>query len=431
MARQMAGGNVREYSDGDKLTYRVKVTQTLQPRGPHQAEARNGSMDLVLTETVAVDGDGLLVTLEVTDASAEGFLAEAEERSALERRVQFRPRANRIDLVLKGGGKPNLADPEVGRGFGDPGAMRMADLAIWSHLLNPVIPAEKYNPGESVVDTADFPMGWALGYQSMDGSITVQGADTRDGREVVKVDGVHVAGRSLLRVRAMDNAVEALQGKAKPVPNEFFAGVLFDALFPKGSTYESLMPKLPLEVVAEPRRRRRTEPRSRSRRRPGWLLLGLMVALVTGACSDPSKNVAIVSLNAFGPVQINHQSAVDKASGVLLSSNVEASAKLVGNVYQIPEEVMGALPQPIRDVSEVEFGIDATWTVAENLDGEPPEPASAAPWALIIGGIALLALALVVFLRKRRPAKTSEGGKESPAEQVPASDERTTSNRSL
>lgn len=428
MARQMAGGSIREYSDGDKLTYRLNVTQTLQPNGPQQAEARRGSMELVLTETVTVDDDGPLVTLEVTEASAEGFLAEAEERSALERKVQFRPRADRIDLVLKGGDQPDLTDPEVVRPFGDIGALRMADLALWSHLLNPVVPSDDINVGGSVPDTAELPMGWALGFQSIDGSITVEGSDTRDGRDVMKVSGVHIANQTLLRVRAMDNAVVALQGKEKPVPNEFFAGTLFDALFPKGSTYESLMPQLPGRPVAEQRRRRMPPPRNRWRRRSGWLLLGLLAILTMGACSDPSKNEAIVSLNALGPVQINHQSAVDEATGVLLSSNVDASAKLVGNVHRIPEEIMEGLPQPVRDVSGVEFGIDANWTVAETLVSAIPERTSTAPWALIIGGAALLALALIVFLRRRKGAgPTPPGGpEESPAEPEPVPVERTT-----
>lgn len=421
MARKMAGGNVREYSDGDRLTYRVKVTQTLQPKGPQQTEARNGSIDLVLTETVAEDDDGPLVTLEVTEASAEGFLAETEEKSALERKVQFRPREDRIDLVLKGGSKPDLADPEVVRPFGDVGALRMADLAIWSHLLNPVIPSEDYSNGESVVDTAELPMGWALGFQSIDGSVTVEGPDVQDGRDVLKVKGVHVAGETLLRVRAIDNPIDALQGKEPPVPNEFFAGTLFDALFPKGSTYESLMPKLPLGPVAEQPRRRRIEARSRSRRRAGLLLLGMLVAIVTGACADPSKNELIVSLNAEGPVQIDHDSVVDEATGVLLSSNVDARANLVGKVHRIPPDIAAALPQPVRDISEVPFGIDATWTVVEKLDGDVPEPASAAPGVLMIGGGALLVLALILSLRRRKPKEAQS----EPADEEPKPVEKT------
>jgi LPXTG-motif cell wall-anchored protein len=60
----------------------------------------------------------------------------------------------------------------------------------------------------------------------------------------------------------------------------------------------------------------------------------------------------------------------------------------------------------------VQFGMDATWTVAETLEGEVPEPASAAPRILMIGGAVLLVLALVLSLRRK---KAPGGPPEEPA----------------
>ncbi|HEX2179877.1 MAG TPA: hypothetical protein VHL54_10245, partial [Actinomycetota bacterium] len=251
MSRLLDGGNAREYRDGDRFTYRMQVSQTLQGQGPHPAEPQTSTLDLTLIESVEVRDGRPEVTLEITEAAAEGFLAEAEESSALERRVVFVPGDKDFRLVLKEGadGEPDLLDPDTIRPFGDLGAVRMADLALRAHLLNPVIPDREFSEGDNFDDNAAFPAGWTRGPQTLDGSISIEGTGEQDGREVVRVNGVHVTTDTLLRVTAIDNAVESLQGLAPPVPNDFFAGTLFDALFPEGSTYESLMPRLPLSVT--------------------------------------------------------------------------------------------------------------------------------------------------------------------------------------
>ncbi|HEX2148558.1 MAG TPA: hypothetical protein VHI31_00065 [Actinomycetota bacterium] len=422
MKRVMAGGSARRYSDGEELTYRIEVNQTLQPKGPHPADAQTARMELLLTETVTEDGNGPLVTLEVTEASAEGFLAAQEEATALERRVQFRPGSGEIQLVIKEGpnGTPNLADPETVKPFGDLGAVRMVDMALKAHLLNPVLPSEDYADGDSFEDSGALPAGWALGYQTIDGSITVGANEIREGRDVVRVKGVHISGDNLLRVRAMDNAVEALQGKQKPEPNDFFAGTMFNALFPKGSTYESLMPKLPLETVPQPQTRRRPGPPRKRSRRSLRLVLGCMMLLGLAACNNPERNVDIVSLNVVGPMQVDHDSVVDEDTGVLLSSRVEASIRLTGQVYPIPEGVMPLIPENLRVLSRADIGMDADWTITEELQSEVPEGsafASFAPRALIVVGAVVLLLALVLFLRKRsRPS----GPDSAPAEKSEA-----------
>ncbi len=98
MARKMAGGDARTYRDGDELSYRVKVTQSLQPKGPQAADLVSGTLELVLTESVTEDDGGPLVTVEVTEAEAEGFLAEAEEESALGRKLSSRPRSGQMQV---------------------------------------------------------------------------------------------------------------------------------------------------------------------------------------------------------------------------------------------------------------------------------------------------------------------------------------------
>jgi uncharacterized membrane protein len=406
MARKMAGGNARTYSDGDELSYRVKVTQSLQPKGPQAAGPVSGTLELVLTERVTEDDDGPLVTVEVTEANAEGFLAVAEEESALGRELQLRPESGQMQVILKedSNGDPDLTDAEAISAFGDPGAIRMVDLAIWSHLLNPVIPSDDYQDGESFTDTAALPSGWSLGHRTVDGSITVEGPATEEGRDVVRVKGVHVSNDGMLRVRAMDNAVEALQGQQKPVPNDFFAGTIFNALFPEGSTYESLMPPLPLKT-APAQRMRPVKARKRSRRGTRMVIACLMTLLGLAACNNPAQNEGVVSLNLQGPVQLNHRSVVDRETGVLISSEVDATANLTGNVHKIPPELLEAVPENLRSLAGVEVGMDAKWTVTEELAGEVPERsafASIAPKALIGVGFALLALALILSLRRRK-----------------------------
>lgn len=418
MARKMAGGNARTYSEGDELSYRVKVTQTLQPKGPQAADPVSGTLELVLTERVTEDDDGALVTVEVTEAKAEGFLADAERESALGRKLQLRPRSGEMRVILEedSNGNPDLTNAEAISAFGDPGAIRMVDLAIWSHLLNPVIPSDDYNDGESFTDTAALPSGWSLGPRTVDGSITVEGAATEEGRDVVRVKGVHVSNDGMLRVRAMDNAVEALQGKEKPVPNDFFAGTIFDALFPEGSTYESLMPPLPLKAVPA-QRRRPVKARKRSRRGARLVVVCLMTLLGLAACNNPAQNEGVVSLNLQGPVQLNHRSVVDQETGVLISSKVDATANLTGNVHKIPPELLEVIPENLRSLAGVEVGMDAKWTVDEELAGELPQPpafTSIAPKALIAVGFALLALALVLSLRRGKPPTGPQDPEGSP-----------------
>jgi hypothetical protein len=419
MARLFDGGNVREYRDGDELTYRMKVEQTLHAKGPHTAEPQTSTLDLTLTESVKVRDGRPAVTLEITEAQAEGFLAEAEESSALERKVTFAPGDDDLRLLLKAGedGEPDLLDPETIRPFGDLGAVRMADLALRAHLLNPVIPSEEFSEGDNFDDNAAFPAGWTRGPQTLDGSISIEGTGEQDGREVVRVNGVHVTTDTLLRVTAMDNAVEALQGLAPPVPNDFFAGTLFHALFPKGSTYESLMPKLPLSVSLEPRRRLPASPKRRRRRGLG-LALGCLLMLGLASCKVPQRNPDVVSLNMSGPVQLNHESVVDRSTGVLISSEVSATARLTGNVYPIPEVLVPHLVPEVNALSGAPIGMDADWTITEELRTDLPEAAAAAGsgGALVpvgLGLVLVLGAGTVALVRRRRSSKEPSGSEPS------------------
>jgi hypothetical protein len=418
MSRELDGGNARTYNDGDRLTYRVKVSQTLQPKGPETVEARTSTLDLVLTESVEVRNGEAEVTLEVGEAKAEGFLAEAEQRSALERKVVFTPATKEIGLVLKEGpdGKPDLLDLETIRPYGELGAVRMVDMALRAHLLNPVIPSEDFAEGDNFDDNAAFPAGWTRGAQSLDGSISIEGEEQRAGRAVVKVNGVHITTDTLLRVTAMDNAVEALQGLAPPEPNEFFAGTLFDALFPKGSTYESLMPKLPLSVKLGNRRRRvRTV---RRRRRGLGVVLGCLMILGLASCTDPQRNPDVVSLNLLGPIQLNHESVIDRSTGVLISSEVAANARLTGQVYRIPDILVPHLKPEVNAVSEAKIGMDADWTITEELESELPEPSSATGSAgvFVPAGIfaVVLGLGVAALVRKRKRSQKAQP-EEAPA----------------
>ncbi|HEX2054275.1 MAG TPA: hypothetical protein VHJ78_11200 [Actinomycetota bacterium] len=424
MTRTMAAGNARRYVDGQKATYRMRVTQRLQPKGPHPADPQTSSMDLLLTETVTEDRDGPLVTLAVTEASAEGFLAEAEERSALERKVRFRPQAGSARLVLRTGpgGEPDLLDLDTVAPFGQFGHIRMVDLALRAHLLNPVLPSANYRDGQSFQDSANLPAGWSLGAQVLTGSLTVVGRGERSGKPVVHMKGTHVSTDNLLRVRAIDNAVDALQGKAKPVPNDFFAGTIFNALFPKGSTYESLTPPLPLRPQAPAARRNDPAPRRRRRPRRGrGLVLAAIVLVGLSACSDPRRNVDVVSLNLTGPLQVTHETVLDRGTGVVLSSEVTASARLEGKMHLIPEELVPHLSPQVAGLSQAPIGMDADWTVTQELEGPLPAVSAAAR----LGGPATIAAAVAIamlvaaalLVRRSRRAKAGVAGSPEPAPQ--------------
>lgn len=214
MERVLEGGNARRYTDGESHTYRMTVRQRLQPHGLYEAGSQASRLEMVLTETVKLDGDEPVVTLRVTEASAEGFLAEAEELAARNRTLVLRPSGPQTRLVLKQGpdGRPNLMDPEAIAMFGELGHIRMVDMALRAHLLNPALPAGSYRTDETFPAAATLPAGWTNGFQSFEGGVTVAGEERREGRRAVRMTGVQVSSDTLLRVRAMDNAVEALQG---------------------------------------------------------------------------------------------------------------------------------------------------------------------------------------------------------------------------
>lgn len=421
LSRRMAGGNARRYEDGQRVTYRVTVDQRLQPRGRYEVEPLTGSLEVTLTESVEVDGEGPLVTLEVTEANAQGFHAEAEERAALERRVRFRPdgRTALMDLEEGPDGKPNVADEQTVAPFGKVGEIRMIDAVVRAHLLNPVIPADDWERGQSFDDTAFLPVGWILGVQSYTGSSTVTASDRVDGRDVLSVSGIHVSPDATVRVRAIDNAVDALQGKVKPEPNEFFAGTMFDTLFPEGSTYESVMPPLPLTPVSapQPRRSPAPAPRRKPRRHRAGVVACLLVLVLAG-CTDPRLNPNAVSLNLSGPMEMHHSSVVDEATGIVVRSEVKASAKLDGAVHEIPAQLMPLLPEHLTSLSEQPIGIDGEWTITEELAGPLPEVslvsgAGGAGIGLLLAAAAVV-LGLVLVMRRRR---RSEG--EGPAQPAP------------
>jgi hypothetical protein len=210
------------------------------------------------------------------------------------------------------------------------------------------------------------------------------------------------------------------------VPNDFFAGTLFDALFPEGSTYESLMPRLPLSVTLEPRRRVTTRP-ARRRRRGLRLAMGCLLLLGLASCKVPERNPDVVSLNLMGPVQLNHESTIDRSTGVLIRSEVKASARLTGNVYPIPEVLVPHLAPEVNALSGAPIGMDADWTITEELRSDLPEAAAAG----VSGGVLVpVGLALVLgagtlgLVRRRKGSGRANGGEPSdqagPDEPVPS-----------
>lgn len=180
------------------------------------------------------------------------------------------------------------------------------------------------------------------------------------------------------------------------------------------------MPSLPLTVNAEPRRRPDPGRRPRPRRRIRILLAGCLLLVAGAACSEPEQNPAAVSLNLRGPVQFNHESLIDRASGVLVESEVTATARLSGSMYPIPQVLWPALPDELVALSEAAYGMDGEWTITQHLESDLP--AAGAPAGLLTAGGALLLLGLGagILIRRRNTNGSTTAPPVSSEEPAPA-----------
>ncbi len=144
---------------------------------------------------------------------------------------------------------------------------------------------------------------------------------------MVRVNGVHVTRTTgCFGSGPWTTPWRRCRANEKPVPNDFFAGTIFNALFPKGSTYESLMPPLPLKRVPRSGCGRRSDPKAVAAGEPGCHRL-MLTLLGLAACTDPARTSASSRSTWQGPVQLDHRAVIDQKTGVVISSQVDATAR--------------------------------------------------------------------------------------------------------
>ncbi|HEX2180361.1 MAG TPA: hypothetical protein VHL54_12745, partial [Actinomycetota bacterium] len=174
--------------------------------------------------------------------------------------------------------------------------------------------------------------------------------------------------------------------------------------------------------------RRRVTPRPVRRRRRGLrLALGCLVLLGLASCKVPERNPDIVSLNLTGPIQMNHASTLDRSTGVLTRSEVTANARLTGNVYPIPEVLVPHLVPEVNALSGAAIGMDADWTITEELQSDLPEAAAVAGSGGVlvpVGLVLVLGAGTVALVRRRKGSDQANSGdpadEAGPDEALPA-----------
>ncbi|MBW3591770.1 MAG: hypothetical protein KY393_07995 [Actinobacteria bacterium] len=366
-------------------------------------------MDLELTESVAVLGDGTVeLTLEVSDAEAFGFQAEIEQAEALGRRITLT--YDEEGLVLP--------DPEQAFAFfGTPDALHMADVALKGHLIQPVLPASEYHEGQQINSEAVLPAGWSRYAHRLEATTTIGDSKQRQGVEVVNMASTQSADTELL-LPSLDNPVDTIQGGEADL-NEFFLATMLKVLVPPGTDPYSLLPDFPIQVgdahLHDHAQRKRRAPRPRRPRRAGPTFLACAALLALSACaSHPQFAGAATSIRLNGPIQFQHQSALHQSSGILVHSGIKASAELAGTTIQPNEETREDLGEQIWALTGVDLTLEASWTVEQILTSELPadskEQEAASNWAFpnwaVPAGVSLLAalgIGLLVRRAKNKP----------------------------
>lgn len=389
-------GNARTFAGGEQNTWSIHMSQSLQPRGPHEAGSVESSMDLELTESVEVLGDGRTeLTLEVTDAQAFGFRAGKEQAEALGRRL----------TAVYDGKSLTLPHPEQSFGFfGTPGAIHMADVALKAHIAGPVLPAD-YAEGDELDSQAVLPAGWSKFSHRLEGTTTVGASQQRQGAELVGLTSTQSAGTEI-SLPSLDNPVETIQGGEADL-NEFFLATIFKVLAPPGTEPRSLLPDFPMQIGDArvhddaPRRRKRAS----GRRRIGPALLACTALLAMGGCaSHPQFAGVATSVRLDGPMQFQQKASLHIDSGILVHSATEASAALTGTTIRPNDQAREDLGEQLWALTGVDVALDASWTIEQVLTSELPsaqaQQQERSDWTMAAGLAALAALAIGLLVRR-------------------------------
>lgn len=358
-------------------------------------------MDLEITESVVASGNGTAeLTLEVTDAEAFGFRAEAEQQEALGRRATF---------TYNGKGFELSENEESLAFFGTPGSLHMADIALTAHLISPVLPQQDWEETEELTETAVLPSAWSNTVHRLQGATTVGPSEQRRGVQVVSMDSTKRADLEV-SLPSLDNAEETILG-GEPQLNEFFLATMFQVLVAPGTPPESLLPDFPIQVGDahihdHAHRRRRTRRRRKGLGRT--LLAGVALAALSACASHPHYAETVTSIRLDGPVQFQQESSLHASSGVLIDLVTQASAELSGTTIQPNDEAREDLGEQLWALTGVDVALIANWSIEQTLVSELPAEAAdrsnPSDWA-IPAGLVLLAVVAIGVLLRRRPGK--------------------------
>ncbi|MEX2586963.1 MAG: hypothetical protein WD602_03085 [Actinomycetota bacterium] len=397
-------GNARSFVDGEHNVWSIHMSQTLQPRGPHATGSVESSMDLELTETVALQRDGTAeLTLEVTGAEAFGFQAALEQDAALGRGITLTSGPDR--LAISG-------DEESMDFFGTPDEMRMADVALKAHLLNPALPAQSYEAGDAFTAEAVLPTGWSRYAHRLERATTAGDARRRQGVEVVSM--VSTAGAETeINLPSLDNPVETIEGGEAQL-NEFFLATMFQVLVPPGTDPASLLPDFPIQVGDahvhdHAHRKRRPKPRRRTCRQA--VLACLALVALSACASHPQYANAMTSVRLGGPIEFQQESTLHRSSGLLVHSVTRASAQLSGTTIRPDDAALEDLGEQLAALTGLDVQLDGSWTIEQTLISElPQEPAAAADTfstPVVAVGLAVVAALGIGLLVRRSKADSS------------------------
>lgn len=414
-------GSARRLTAGSQNVWSVHISQTLRPSGPYQADSVESSMDLELTESVEATGNGSFrIVLEVTDVEAAGFQAAEEQEAA---------QGRRIDLVYEEGRLQIPVDERSVGFFGSLHEMRMADIALRSHVLAPALPAEP-DEGEQFDLRGQVPTGWTPFSHHVSGTATVRASGRENGVDVVEI-ATELRAEAQIALPAIDNPEATVLGEEEAELNDFFLATMFNVLVPDGTDPRSLLPDFPIQVgdahIHDHAHRRRPQG---SRRRLRRLLAAGSLILLMGACaSHPQYARAATSVNLEGPLHLQQQAMLHPGSGVLVALTAQGSAELSGTTIQPNPEAREDLGDAVWALTDKDVALEARWTIDQQLtsalpygpDKQAGVAGSGLPGWQLAAGLALAALlgiGLLAGIRYRNRSTARSESEDQPGDAV-------------
>lgn len=384
----MFGGVSRKLEHETVQRYRVHLKQTLIARGPQiQTVPRVTELRMTVEERAfAPEGADPYVTVTVVDASATGPDAEIEKSAALGK--GFKVTYSGDEMSFDFGGKQ----------IGKVGELRMVDLALINHLLDPVgqprgLSLNKDAKGQARSDSATLPPGWSADDLALTGSSSVVNEDPYRGHRAATVSNTH-SGTAHMDLAIFDDANPATE-KFDPVANGFFSSLFRSDPAISASPLKNLF-LAPLAVVDL-----------------FTFVFGCIFTLgFFPGCEEDTQQDGHVTVDMSGPFSSEATATVHRRSGVSITSSGKGTLKLDGSLPQPPPPAPGT-PQArsarsAGGLAGAALGLEVSWEMTRTLEGEIPDDGL---WwlpfvAAILGAAAVVAIiaGTIVKRRNRRAA---------------------------